>query len=136
MEKKPQTYTNIDEYIALQPAEIQLILQELRKTIQAAAPQATEKISYQLPTFYLMGNLVHFAVFKDHYSFFPASSGIAAFQEELLPYSGSKGTVRFPLDEPLPLDLISRIVKFRVAENLKRVEEKKAARKKTPPKTS
>ncbi len=111
---------SIDEYIAAFPEDIQRKLREVRATIKAAAPDAQEKISYQIPTFYLNGNLVHFAAFKDHLSFYPTSSGVHAFEKELSRYSISKGTVRIPLDEPLPLDLISRIVKFRVAENLKR----------------
>ena len=100
------------------------MLRELRKTIKAAAPDAEEKISYQIPTFYLKGNLVHFGAFKDHISFFPTSSGTQAFKKELSVYKGAKGTVQFPLDKPMPLKLVSRIVKFRVAENLKRAETK------------
>jgi uncharacterized protein YdhG (YjbR/CyaY superfamily) len=130
METKKNEYTSIDEYLGLFPADIQKKLQELRLVIRAAAPDATEKISYQIPTFYLKGNLVHFAAFKDHISFFPTSSGIEAFKKELSVYKGAKGTVRFPLDQPLPLELISRIVKFRVAENLKRAEMKSRPGKK------
>ena len=111
-------FQSIDEYIATFPEDIQAVLQQLRATIHAAAPQATEKISYQMPTFYLKGNLVHFAAFKSHIGFYPAPSGIEAFQQELSAYKSSKGAVQFPIEEPLPLELISRIVKFRVAENL------------------
>jgi len=89
----------------------------LRAAIRAAAPDAEEKISYQMPTFALHGNLVHFAAHPHHIGFYPAPSGIAAFAEELAPYKSSKGAVQFPLDQPLPLDLIRRIVEFRVEEN-------------------
>jgi uncharacterized protein YdhG (YjbR/CyaY superfamily) len=115
--KQGQTAT-IDEYIAQFPEEIQQKLQEIRAVIHAAAPEATEKISYQMPTFYLRGNLVHFAAFKQHIGFYPVPSGIAAFEEELAPYKRSKGAVQFPLDQPIPFELIGRIVQFRVAENL------------------
>ena len=124
METKRVAPASIDEYIAACPKDVQKMLKDLRKTIKAAAPDATEKISYQIPTFYLKGNLVHFAAFKDHISFFPTPSGIEAFKKELSVYKGAKGTVQFPLDKPLPLKLVSRIVKFRVAENLKRAEKK------------
>jgi uncharacterized protein YdhG (YjbR/CyaY superfamily) len=119
MENKKAGFTTIDEYIALFPEDIQNKLQELRAAIRASAPGAIEKISYQMPAFVQNGILVYFAAFKNHISFFPTSSGVQAFQQELAEYAGSKGTVRFPLDRPLPLDLISKIVKFRVAENLK-----------------
>jgi uncharacterized protein YdhG (YjbR/CyaY superfamily) len=113
---------SIDEYIATFPEEIQKILQELRATIKAVAPEAEEKISYQIPTFFLKGNLVHFAAYKKHIGFYPTSSGIQAFKDELLVYKSAKGSVQFPIDKPLPLGLISRIVKFRVAENLERAK--------------
>jgi uncharacterized protein YdhG (YjbR/CyaY superfamily) len=124
MEYNQDKINSIDEYIAAFPPEIQRILEELRATIRAAAPDATEKISYQMPTFVLGGNLVYFAAFRQHIGFYPTSSGIAAFRDELAAYENSKGTVRFPIGQPLPLDLISRIVKFRVAENLKKAERK------------
>lgn len=124
MEGKRVTPASIDEYIAACPKDVQKMLKEIRATIHAAAPEAAEKISYQIPTFYLKGNLVHFAAFKDHISFFPTSSGIQAFKKELSIYKGAKGTVQFPLDKPLPLKLINKIVKFRVKENLARAEEK------------
>lgn len=108
----------IDEYIADFPPETQTLLTEIRGIIARAAPEATEKISYAMPTFYLKGNLVHFAGYKNHIGFYPAPSGITAFQEELSVYKNSKGAVQFPLDRPLPKDLISRIVKFRAEENL------------------
>ena len=112
------TYHTIDEYIAGFPEDIQKILQELRAVIRAAAPEATEKISYQMPTFYLKGNLVHFAVHKAHVGFYPTPSGIEAFKQELSGYIMSKGAVQFPLEKQLPFDLISKIVQFRVAENM------------------
>jgi uncharacterized protein YdhG (YjbR/CyaY superfamily) len=117
-------YHTIDEYIGLFPAETQKILQELRAVIHAAAPGAVEKISYQMPAFALKGNLVYFAAWKDHIGFYPTSSGTQAFQQELSAYETSKGTVKFPIDQPLPLDLVSRIVKFRVEENLKKAAGK------------
>jgi uncharacterized protein YdhG (YjbR/CyaY superfamily) len=116
--------SSIDEYIAAFPEGVQKTLQELRATIKAAAPEATEKISYQMPTFYLKGNLVHFAAYKKHIGFYPAPSGILAFRQELSSYASSKGAVQFPIGRPLPLELISRITEFRVAENLKKAEMK------------
>ncbi|OGN96126.1 MAG: hypothetical protein A2Z71_10155 [Chloroflexi bacterium RBG_13_50_21] len=112
-------FRSIDEYIGTFPQETQKILEELRATIKVAAPEAEEKISYQMPTFYLKGNLVHFAAYKNHIGFYPAPDGIQAFKDALSKYESSKGAVRFPLDEPLPLELISKIVQFRAAENLK-----------------
>lgn len=120
------THASIDDYIATFPKEIQRMLQELRATIHAAAPEATEKISYQMPTFYLKGNLIHFAAFKNHIGLYPAPSGIEAFKEELSRYASSKGAVQFPIDKPLPLELVSRIVKFRVAENLNKAASKRS----------
>ena len=124
MEGNKVGFNSIDEYIATFPEEIQKILEELRATIKAAAPEAQEKISYQMPAFALKGNLVYFGAYKNHIGFYPTASGIQAFKNELSVYEGAKGTVRFPIDKPLPLDLISRIVKFRVAENLKKAEIK------------
>ena len=109
---------NIDEYIAGFPPEIQEILEKIRLTIRKAAPKAEEAISYMMPTFKLHGNLVHFAAFKNHVGFYPAPKGIEAFKEELSAFEGGKGTVRFPLDKPIPYTLISKIVKFRVKQNL------------------
>ena len=114
------SFNTIDEYIATFPKETQEILNEVRAAIKESAPEAEEKISYQMPTFYLRGNLVHFAAFKKHIGFYPVPSGIAAFEEELAPYKRSKGAVQFPLDEPIPTELIGRIVQFRVAENLQK----------------
>jgi uncharacterized protein YdhG (YjbR/CyaY superfamily) len=128
MENKPTGFQSIDEYIAGFPEEVQKILYELRATIKAAAPEAEEKISYQMPTFFLKGNLVHFAAYKNHIGFYPASSGILAFQNELSIYKGAKGSVQFPIGKPLPLELISQIVKYRVAENLQRAGSKSSRR--------
>jgi uncharacterized protein YdhG (YjbR/CyaY superfamily) len=121
--------TSIDQYIAAFPEATQKLLEEIRATIKAAAPDAVEKISYQIPTFYLKGNLVHFGGFKNHIGFYPTSSGTEKFKQELSIYAGAKGSVRFPLGEPLPLELVRRIVRFRVAENLDRAAAKAAKRK-------
>jgi uncharacterized protein YdhG (YjbR/CyaY superfamily) len=121
--------TTTDEYIAGFPPDIQAILQKVRTTIRNAAPGAKETISYQMPTFVLEGNLVHFAAFKSHIGLYPTPSGTETFREELSAYETGKGSIRFPLDKPIPYDLISRIVKFRVEENLQRA----AARQKRKP---
>lgn len=123
----PQT---IDEYIASFPEDVQAKLQELRATIKVTVPEAEEAISYQMPTFKLKGNLVHFAAFKNHIGFYPAPIGIEAFAEELAPYKAGKGSVQFPLDQPLPLELVRKIVRFRVADNLERAEAKAKKKKK------
>lgn len=115
-------YTSIDEYIAAASPDIQPTLRQLRKTIREAAPDATEAISYQMPTFRLRGNLVHFAAYRTHIGFYPAPSGIDSFREELSVYPSSKGAIRFPIDKPLPYDLIGRIVQFRVQEQLSRLK--------------
>ena len=125
MESSRTTPKNIDEYIQMFPDAIQMILESLRQAIRAAAPEAEETISYQIPTFKQNGALVHFAAFKKHIGFYPTSSGIVAFQEELSGYERSKGTVRFPIDQPLPLDLVRDMVKFRVRENLEKRGKKK-----------
>ena len=119
----------IDAYIATFPEATQTILEELRATIRADAPDAQERIAYGMPTFSLKGNLVHFAAWKNHIGFYPAPSGIQEFEEELAVYKGAKGSLQFPIDQPLPLELISRIVKFRVAENLKNAEAKSGKKK-------
>ena len=113
-QEAPQT---IDAYIAGFPEDVQAILQQVRRTIHEAAPEATEAISYQMPTFKLHGNLVHFGAFKNHIGFYPVPSGMAAFEEELAAYKQGKGSVQFPLNKPMPLDLIRRIVEFRVQES-------------------
>jgi uncharacterized protein YdhG (YjbR/CyaY superfamily) len=110
---------NIDDYISGFPEEVQAILQELRQTIQKAAPDAEEAIKYGIPTFTLKGNLVHFAAYKKHIGFYPTPSGLEAYKEELSGYKGAKGSVQFPIDQVLPFALISKIVKFRVKQNLK-----------------
>jgi uncharacterized protein YdhG (YjbR/CyaY superfamily) len=121
MAEDPKT---IDEYIADFPPDIQKTLIEIRKFIKKEAPEATEKISYGMPTFYLQGNLVHFAAFKDHYGFFPSPSGIDEFEKELAPYRTGKGTLSFALNKPLPWDIIKKVVQFRVAENLQKGKKK------------
>ncbi len=127
--EKTSGFNSIDEYIATFPAEIQRRLQEIRSTIHAAAPQAEEKISYQMPTFFLKGNLVHFAAFKHHIGFYPAPTGIEAFADDLSRYKGAKGSVQFPLDQPMPLDLITRIVKYRAVENMRKAGLKTGKKK-------
>nr|WP_312578533.1 DUF1801 domain-containing protein [Sedimentibacter sp.] len=112
-------FQTIDEYIIQFPVEVQKKLQVLRFTIKEAAPDAAEKISWKMPTFYLYGNLVHFAAHKNHIGLYPGESGIENFKNRLIEYKSSKGAVQFPLDKPLPLDLVSDIVSFRVAENKK-----------------
>ena len=124
MEGNKASFTSIDEYITLFPQDIQKILQQMRATIQAAAPQAQEKISYQMPAFVQKGILVYFAARKDYIGFYPTSSGTDAFSQELSGYEYTKGTIKFPLDKSLPLDLITKIVKFRLADNLKKAEKK------------
>ncbi len=116
---------DIDEYIAGFPKDIQEILQTVRSTIKKAAPAAEETISYAIPTFTLNGNLVHFAAFKNHIGFYPAPTGIEEFKKELSVYKGAKGSVQFPLDQPMPLKLITKIVKFRVKKNLEKAGKKK-----------
>lgn len=129
MENNKAGFHSIDEYIATFPEDIQKILQELRATIQACAPDASEKISYQMPTFDLKGNLVHFAAFKNHIGLYPSPSGTEAFKDQISIYQGAKGSIRFPIDEPLPMELIKEIVKFRVAENLEKAAKKSGKKK-------
>jgi len=111
-------FKTIDEYIASFPRKVGDVLEELRRVIKESAPKAEETISYGIPTFDLNGrHLVHFAAYKNHVGFYPTSSGIEAFKKELSPFKTSKGTVQFPLDQPIPFDLVKKIVKFRVKEN-------------------
>ncbi len=124
MEKKRQAYKSIDEYISSFPRQTQKKLKELRGVIKELAPQAQEKISYQIPTFFLNGNLVHFAAHSKHIGFYPGSGAINAFKNELSKYKNSKGTVQFPLAEPMPLNLIKKIVKFRVKVNTAKKKSK------------
>ena len=123
--KKGTTYSNIDEYIASRPASVGGGLKQMRQTIKSAAPGAEETISYQMPAFRFHGIVVWFAATKEHYGFYPGAGVIAAFKGKLGKYNLSKGTVRFPLDKPLPLKLITEIVKYRVKENLEKVSMKK-----------
>jgi uncharacterized protein YdhG (YjbR/CyaY superfamily) len=116
-------YKNIDDYISSFPAESQAILEKIRTTIKKVAPEAKEKINYGIPTFTLNGNLVHFAAFKNHIGFYPTPSGIEAFRKELSSYENAKGSVKFPIDEPIPFDLITEIVKFRVKENVAKAKK-------------
>lgn len=118
---------DIDKYISGFPKEIQVLLQQIRKTIRQAAPEAEEAIKYAMPTFVLNGNLVHYAAFRNHIGFYPVPSGIEAFKKELSVYKGAKGSVQFPLDKPMPLGLITKIVKFRVQENLNKTIRKKTS---------
>jgi uncharacterized protein YdhG (YjbR/CyaY superfamily) len=120
MEKNKTTPATIDAYIEQFPQEVQSILQKIRAVIKEAAPQAVEKISYQMPGFVYLGALVWFAVHTHHIGFYPTGEGIEAFKDELSTYKTSKGAVQFPLDQPIPYDLIRRIVKFKLAENLKK----------------
>jgi uncharacterized protein YdhG (YjbR/CyaY superfamily) len=115
---------SIDEYIAQFSGDTREKLVALRAAIRDEAPEAEEAMKYRMPTFVLHGNLVHFAAFKSHIGFFPTASPREAFKEELAPYPGGKGTVQFPLDRPLPLDLVRRIVRFRVEENLQRKKKR------------
>jgi uncharacterized protein YdhG (YjbR/CyaY superfamily) len=119
-----KSFESIDAYISSFPKEVQVQLQELRALISQCAPEATEKISYQMPTFYLSGNLVHFAAYSGHIGFYPTPSGVAAFEDELSEYQYSKGAIQFRLDEPLPVKLIEKIVKFRVKENQSKARKK------------
>lgn len=122
-------FTSVEEYIATFPAATQKLLQQMRATIKKAAPKAEELISYNMPAYKLQGPLVYFAGYKGHIGFYPVSSAIREFEKELSNYEGAKGTVRFPLNEPLPLKLIARMVKYRIQEN-KDLAEAKAAKKK------
>lgn len=120
MEGANSHLTTVDEYISQFPEDVRHILVKIRAVIKETAPEAVEKISYQMPGFFLRGILVWFGVHKHHIGFYPTGSGIEAFKEELSAYKGTKGSVHFPLDKPVPYELISKIVKFRVAENLRK----------------
>jgi uncharacterized protein YdhG (YjbR/CyaY superfamily) len=134
MEKVKIQPGSIDEYIAGFPEDIRVILEQIRTTIRKAAPEAEEKISYQMPTFTLNGNLVHFAAFKNHIGFYPTPKGIVAFKEELSVYQSGKGSVQFPINRPIPLDIIRKIVELRVIENREKGEKKSS--KKSRPRSS
>jgi len=124
MNENKAQFSNIDEYIALFPDEIQEILTKIRNIIKENAPEASEKISYQMPTYFLNGNLIHFAAFKHHIGLYPTPTGIDAYKEELSKYKGAKGSVQFLLDQPIPYDLIKRIVIYRVEESTKKAVAK------------
>ena len=126
MKKSHVLPANIEEYIDSFPADIQKLLKQLHEKIRKAAPEAEESISYQMPAFKLNGPLVYFAGYNNHIGFYPTPSGIENFQQELSQYKTSKGAVQFPIDEPLPLELVSRIVRFRVKENLEKASMKQA----------
>lgn len=121
--------TTIDDYVAAFPDRVQKSLQKIRMTIRRAAPDAEETISYQIPTFTLKGrHLIYFAAFKKHIGLYPAPIGNAEFKEDLSAYAAGKGTLRFPLDEPIPFDLIRKIVTFRAKQNVARAETKRKKR--------
>lgn len=111
-------YKDIEEYIAAFPEETQQILQQIRTVVKKAAPEAKETIKYSMPTFTLNGNLVHFAAFRNHIGFYPAPSGDEAFNNDIASYRGAKSSIRFPIDKPIPFELIDRIVRFRITEIL------------------
>ena len=113
-----KTFATVNEYISEFPEEIRIILEEIRETIQQAAPDAREGIKYGMPTFVLNGNLVHFAAYKNHIGFYPAPSGIDAYIDDLAVYRTGKGTIQFPIDQPIPFHLVKKVVEFRVKENL------------------
>lgn len=115
----------IDEYIKQFPEDIQLILSMIRHVIKDTVPEAEEKISYQMPTFYLQGNLIHFAAHKNHIGLYPMPSAIEAFGNELSVYKSAKGSVQFPTNEPIPLELIKKIVEFRIKENIEKANAKR-----------
>jgi uncharacterized protein YdhG (YjbR/CyaY superfamily) len=118
---------NIDEYIANLPPEKRSVLEQIRRTIRAAAPDAEEAISYRMPTFKQNGILVHFAAFTNHIGLYPPISGDASLEKAIELYAGEKGNLRFPLDRPIPYDLIERIVKHQVKKNLAKVSKRKKA---------
>jgi uncharacterized protein YdhG (YjbR/CyaY superfamily) len=124
MEISKETPKNIDEYILGFPEKVQDILQKIRLTIKKAAPEAEEVISYQMPTFRLHGNIVHFAAFKNHIGFYPVPSGIEAFKKELSHYKGGKGSIQFPINGKIPYALITKIVRFRVMENMGKLQKR------------
>jgi uncharacterized protein YdhG (YjbR/CyaY superfamily) len=125
MEKNTASYTSVDEYIAGFPAEVQEILLKIRQIIKTGAPQAREKISYQMPAYEQNGILVYFAAFKKHVSLFPGGGLLGVLEQEAAPYRKAKGTLQFPLNQPIPYDLIARIVAWRVQENMAKAVDKK-----------
>jgi len=129
MEQHKDSFQTIDEYIATFPEEKQALLQEMRTIIKAAAPEAVELISYQMSAFAQHGNLVYFAALKNHIRLYPTASGIATIKDELSSYESSKGAVKFPINQPLPIELISKIIQFRVGESLKKFAAKRSKKK-------
>jgi len=125
---KAKKAKDIDEYIADFPVDVQLLLQKVRTAIRKAAPKAEEAIKYQMPTFVLNGNLIHFAGYKNHIGLYPGSKPIEEFKDELSRYETSKGTVQLPLDEPIPVGLITKITKFCVKRNIERAVSREAAK--------
>ena len=119
-----QKFETVTDYIASFPLEKQVLLKQIRAALQKAVPEATETIKYGMPTLVLHGNLLHYAAMKNHIGFYPAPSGIEKFAEELKPYHTSKGAVQFPLDQPLPYDLMVKIALFRVEENVEKIKHK------------
>ena len=117
------SFKNVDEYISNQKPEIQILLNQIRQTIKEAAPEAEEVISYQMPAYKFYGILVYFAAFKNHIGFYAKPNGHSEFKDELSAYKQGKGSVQFPLNKPIPFDLISKIVKFRVNENFKKIKK-------------
>ena len=131
MAEPKRQFKSMDEYIDTFPERVQRILNEVRQTIKDVAPEAEETINYGIPTFTLHGNLVHFAAFENHIGFYPTPSGMEAFKRELSSYKGAKGSVQFPIDQPLPLPLIRKIAEFRVRENLERKQKKQGSGRKS-----
>jgi uncharacterized protein YdhG (YjbR/CyaY superfamily) len=129
MDDSKRQYSSIDDYISTFSGGVRDILEKLRQTIRQAAPEAQEAISYQMPTFKLHGNLVHFAAFKHHIGLYPTPSAVEEFGSELAPYVVAKGSIRFPLDEPIPYDLVRKIVEYRVKETVQKQKAKKTAGK-------
>jgi len=129
MEATATKFKTVDEYISTVPQQVKGLLKEFRKTIQKAAPQAEEVISYNMPAFKLHGMLVWYAAWKEHIGFYPTPSALEVFKKELLAYKGAKGSVQFPIDKPLPLNLVTKIVKYRVKENLEKSHIKAAKTK-------
>jgi uncharacterized protein YdhG (YjbR/CyaY superfamily) len=121
---------DIDSYIALYPPDVRKLLEQVRSTIRKAAPDAQEKIGYGIPTFTLHGNLVHFGGFKNHIGFYPGPDAIVAFKKELSVYNGAKGSIQFPIDKPMPLALITKMVKYRLAQNIEKAGLKSSTNKK------
>ncbi len=120
MDNKDLNYKTVDEYINIFPKNVQDKLLQMRRAIKEAAPEAEEKISYRMPAYFKNGPLVYFAAFKSHIGFYPTASGTEAFKEEFMPYKSGKGSVQFPMGEPLPIELVKRVVKFKIEDNAKK----------------